>query len=1000
MINIDKELQRVRFPHLLSDKPSFPQLKKMLSGFLPVRITELSEFWSDGAYDELFQKTTDLLVGLHGQNSKVISVLEGNGYELNYWFGVEKGVTNKRKLKSLVQAHFPMSKVNNEDLPKISYKQLNEAYQIFGVPSKKTSGKGLGQIESLCSYLSGSYWVYITIAEPVSEEVHLDIIEESNQLITNVGKYNLRGGTDDEYSQNAKTLLQLSQKKLKALEAGLSLGAWESKTWIIAEEDLVCRRAAKVFEGLLNSDSTSTTPVRSVECLLGSRSTKEASSTLISNELAVLLRPPVESYIGYAVREYAQFTMSSKLKVENGIEIGLQYSSGKETKVPFQINTDALTKHTMIVGTTGGGKTNTCFHILEQLNRKNINFLVIESAKSEYRQLLLDERFKKLRVYTLGNETVAPFRINPFEFSDHGSVTVQTHIDYLKALFSASFGLFQPLPVFLERSIQEVYIDCGWDLVRSINVRGSESNRRFPTISDLIAKIPEVVESIGYEERLTLDLTASLVGRISQLATGGGKGPMLDTHNSIDFEDLMNNSVVLELKAIASDEEKAFLIGLILIRLYEHYEVKPDESYEGQLKHLTLIEEAHRLLRRTSEESLSEEANPRGKALEIFVSMLAELRAYGEGLIISEQIPSKLAPDVIKNTNLKVVHRLVAEDDKELMAGSMNLSKEQLKFVSTLNSGVAATYSEGEYSPCLVKVPFVKGSSTKGIIKDDFLSDTVSLGYKVAGRFVSCDHCHRCGNSNLCLNLNFDTLNDDVVFAFKRLFLTFRFCNLDKCVGEFERFKTALLRNRFSESYTLCILTYLTNHHLNKLGAFFNWSFKKQEESFNKCIEVYKQLCPDSDKHKSASKMRGSLLNKADKSTSLMSFNLQQKDLDKFQKGLISLFRVDSGLPFVGCESCSHKCSLRFHSGRSKNHIHFKSVSESWVEFVRENSDEAWEQLVGRCQYVVFQGLENCDRIIVNSFALCFFIQFLNKETLAHNEIEEYVNAFKVYLDL
>jgi hypothetical protein len=86
--------------------------------------------------------------------------------------------------------------------------------------------------------------------------------------------------------------------------------------------------------------------------------------------------------------------------------------------------------------------------------------------------------------------------------------------------------------------------------------------------------------------------------------------------------------------------------------------------------------------------------------------MLAEIRAYGEGIVVAEQIPAKLVPDVVKNTALKIVHRLPAHDDRQVVGAAMNLDEEQSRQVVSLEPGVAAVFADGMDRPLRIRVPF------------------------------------------------------------------------------------------------------------------------------------------------------------------------------------------------------------------------------------------------------------------------------------------------------
>jgi len=289
-------------------------------------------------------------------------------------------------------------------------------------------------------------------------------------------------------------------------------------------------------------------------------------------------------------------------------------------------------------------------------------------------------------------------------------VAISTHIDLLKSVFNASFGMWNPLPQVLERCLHTIYRDYGWDPVRGTNSRLSADavsrEQAFPTLTDLYYKVGEIVDGLGYEDRVTSDIKASLMTRLNSLRIGG-KGVMLDTQRSIPMTELLSRPTVIELEPIGDDDEKAFLMGLLLIRLYEHRRVTG--SLEGTgLNHVVVVEEAHRLLANVPPSANQEQSNVRGKAVETFSNMLSEIRAYGEGFLVAEQIPSKLALDVIKNTNIKIVHRIVAGDDRQVLGETMNMDPQQREMLSTLRVGQAAVFSEGDDRPILVSVPYAK----------------------------------------------------------------------------------------------------------------------------------------------------------------------------------------------------------------------------------------------------------------------------------------------------
>jgi hypothetical protein len=384
-----------------------------------------------------------------------------------------------------------------------------------------------------------------------------------------------------------------------------------------------------------------------------------------------------------------------------GVAVGVIVDDGRSTHNWFEIGLDELCRHAFIAGVPGSGKTQTCQYILNQLwEEHRVPWLVLEpSIKSEYRRLLASPVGRDVCVFTVGDETGVPFRLNPLEVQP--GVHVQTHIDGLTSLFNASFAMVTPMPEVLSLALHRVYEERGWDLARGASSRGY-GNGVQPTLSDLATTVRQLVTELGYDAEVTGNLRAALQTRLSNLCVGG-KGLLFNGGESLPMSFLLSRPVVIEMASIGDDETKAFILGALLLRLAEH--LQQVGLSDGKLRHVTLIEEAHRLLAAIPETAAADVANSRGKAVATFCALLAEVRAFGEGIIVVDQIPAKLAPDAIKNTGLKIVHRLVAEDDRRLVGGSMNLSAAQERFLATLRSGQAVVYGEQRESAYLVHVP-------------------------------------------------------------------------------------------------------------------------------------------------------------------------------------------------------------------------------------------------------------------------------------------------------
>ncbi|MFW6015086.1 MAG: ATP-binding protein [bacterium] len=428
------------------------------------------------------------------------------------------------------------------------------------------------------------------------------------------------------------------------------------------------------------------------------------STYMTAAEVSLIAGIPIKEVSGLPLNEGVEFGLNIKDDNKKGVYLGNILQRGRTLNNELQISQGALNKHVFIAGVTGAGKTTTCHRLLLE---SNLPFLVIEPAKTEYRELFKSDRLTDLSIYTLGNDKIAPFRLNPFELLPGESIT--SHIDMLKACFTAAFPMEAAMPQILEMAIYKTYEDKGWDIDTDENILCEDPwnsySKYWPTFDNLVEALKEVVTKQGFGKRLESDYIGSLVSRISNL-TIGAKGKMLNCRESIDFFKLIKGKVILELDEIKSAEDKSLIMAFILTRLSQI--LKLQHKRDADFRHLTLVEEAHRLLSRVH----PGEGGSRKHAVEMFCDMLSEVRKYGEGLIIVDQIPNKLAPDVIKNTNTKIIHKLFAKDDKEVVGDTMAMNDKQKEFLSRLDIGEAIVFSHNWYKPVHVKVKEVEELST------------------------------------------------------------------------------------------------------------------------------------------------------------------------------------------------------------------------------------------------------------------------------------------------
>ncbi|WP_291946871.1 ATP-binding protein [Campylobacter sp.] len=453
---------------------------------------------------------------------------------------------------------------------------------------------------------------------------------------------------------------------------------------------------------------------------LFSQSSHSLGNLISSKELSLIADLPKKEVVGLELNEEVEFGLNYKeFSQENSLVLGKLIQSGNITNKELSINKFDLDKHIFITGVTGSGKTTTCQNILINSNKP---FLVIEPAKTEYR--ILKNIYDDLLIFTLGNDTLSPFRLNPFEFFPHESIT--SRVDMIKASIEAAFDMEAAIPQIIESAIYECYKDKGWNISTNKNEiyednAFDEGIYSFPTLQDLIEKIEDVVKTQGFDERLKNDYIGSIKARLNGLLVGS-KGFMLNTKRSIDFKKLLDKKVVFELEEIRNGNEKSLVMGFILTNFIEAIKANFKTSKnKHDLKHILLIEEAHRLL---SKYEAGDSLNKK-QGVEVFTDMLAEIRKYGECLMIADQIPNKLTPEVLKNTNTKIVHRIFAADDKKAIANTMALEDEQAEFLSKLDIGTAIVFSGGFSKAVAVKINQSSNTTLNELIDEKIIQHNI-----------------------------------------------------------------------------------------------------------------------------------------------------------------------------------------------------------------------------------------------------------------------------------
>lgn len=527
----------------------------------------------------------------------------------------------------------------------------------------------------------------------------------------------------------------------KRLETGKAIGLWKVGTYLMAEKKSDIQGAALQLRSILSGQESIFEPIRihdisnvldEEDCIsdktlremslghldapvlmINTRNGKrfdhplgehykELRTVLTTKELSYLINFPLRSVPGVSVIDSCPEFSLNQLDCETGkrtIDFGNILYGGSETENSYQLPIDLLAKHTLVSGINGTGKTNTVQAILNKLSG-DVPFLVIEPAKTEYVDWAIE--YNKLHpdnpisIFIPGCKTykdkknrkdvkITPLKLNPFEIvwlDKEQEPNVLTHIDRLKSTFAAAFPMYDILPVLMEDLIYTVYQQNTTNWLSKEPVFGKTLP---PTLNSMSLGVNEVIANREYEERVERNMKACLNTRIDSLKRGW-KGEMLNTLHSTPWHELFEKPCIINLSYVGDDTDKAFFMALILQFLYEYSTAKAAlgriDFNDNGCKHLTVVEEAHRVMMKCDNPEL-----PQYKSAMMFSNMLSEIRAYGEGLLLVDQVPTRLIPDAIKNTNIKITHRLVAEDDCEAIGEAMGVNKEQRKIIPKLLVG-------------------------------------------------------------------------------------------------------------------------------------------------------------------------------------------------------------------------------------------------------------------------------------------------------------------------
>lgn len=520
-------------------------------------------------------------------------------------------------------------------------------------------------------------------------------------------------------------LMKQLEKQIERIDTARDTGLWRTATYCITDDVQTNRTLASTFQSLCRgkkstiesySINTWTNPykLKSIEEYLKNMAHPcfetdfndqilniRPASLISGRELVISAGLPQKSINGVHVSKMVSFARNIIIEGEDtkereSINIGNIYHMGNIENTKVNLDLESLSAHVLVTGSTGAGKSNTVYSLISGMREKGIKFLIIEPAKGEYKNVFGNDN--DVQVFGTNSRWSKLLKINPFSFPDN--IHILEHVDRLIEIFNVCWPMYAAMPAVLKDAILQAYKRCGWNLELSVNIYGK---KYYPSFKDLQKQIVQVINSSAYSEEVRGNYIGSLATRVNSLANGIN-GQMF-TNDGIDEKILFDSNIIADLSRAGSQETKSLVMGLLVMKLNEYRMSQANGRMNQKLKHVTILEEAHNLLRNTNGKQISSEGGDMaGKSVEMLSGSIAEMRTYGEGFIIVDQSPNAIDISAIRNTNTKIIMRLPEESDRKQAGRSAALSDKQIPELAKLPKGVAVIYQNNWLDPVLCKI--------------------------------------------------------------------------------------------------------------------------------------------------------------------------------------------------------------------------------------------------------------------------------------------------------
>ena len=548
--------------------------------------------------------------------------------------------------------------------------------------------------------------------------------------------------TVEHQNKSVAVLLDKIDEQLERISACEAFGVWECAGYFVADDIQTSVVAANTYKALMLGDDTDVensfvnvwglrTPVNTERVLdyvrYGQHPVIEISpemgyevqyvtpgNYISGKEIPLLMGLPHKSVTGLTVSNIAEFGRNVFIQNEKPnrikIQLGRVYHMGNTENSVVELDLDSFTSHCFITGSTGSGKSNTTYGLLEKFLQNDVPFLVVEPAKGEYKEAF--GAVEGINIFSTNPLIGQMLKLNPFKFDKN--IHILEHLDRLIEIFNACWEMYAAMPAILKDAVEQIYVEKGWDLLNSVYMR--EGEPVYPTFNDLMQTLPNVINNSGYSSDTKGDYIGALVTRVTSLTNGISGQIFCDSYDIPDTV-MFDQNTIVDLSRVGSSETKSLIMGILVLKLSEYRMANADHANYG-LRHVTVLEEAHNLLKRTTPGTAG--SNVVGKSVEMICNSIAEMRTYGEGFVIVDQSPTTVDIAAIKNTNTKILMRLPEKGDCEAVGNAAGLNEDQVREMSKLGTGIAVVMQNNWLEAVLTHIDAFSNQYEKRIPLADY----------------------------------------------------------------------------------------------------------------------------------------------------------------------------------------------------------------------------------------------------------------------------------------